>query len=105
MYDEPPRLDSLPPVTQITTRYDGTMSISVKRSYDLKLEHVEFLKKFNGQDWLELRNYRYDDPTEERDSRIGYELVAMEVLETDGMSWHLTFRLTDVGKQVVSQLP
>jgi hypothetical protein len=68
------------------------------------LEQVEILKKFKEKSWLELRNYRWDDPAEERDARICYEMVEMEILETDGMSWHLTFRLTDIGKQVLSQI-
>lgn len=93
-------------ITLIETkqRSDGTGTVIFQKSYELNSKQVEILRRFKEKGWVEFRNYRYDDVTEEREADLCYELVDMEILESDGMSWHLTFHLTEIGKQVVSQL-
>lgn len=86
------------------SNYANYASVVVEKTYELNSKHIEMLCRFKEKGWVELRNYRYDDPAEELDSRICYELVEMEMLDSDQMSWHLTFNLTDIGKQVLSQV-
>lgn len=91
-------------LVEIKQRYDGTGTVLFQKSHELSSKQIELLRRFKEKGWVEFRNYRYDDVTEEREVDLCYEMVEMELLETDGMSWHLTFRLTEVGKQVISQL-
>lgn len=93
-----------PPSIGTISRYDGTATASVTKTHELDLKQVELLRRFKDKGWLEFRHHRYDDVTEGREVDLCYEMVEMELIESDGMSWHLTFRLTDIGKTVLSQL-
>lgn len=83
---------------------DGTMTVIVKKSHELDAVQVALLRKFKNKGWLEFRNYRHEDKQEEKEVELCYKLAEMELVESDGMSWHTTFHLTDIGKKVVSQI-
>jgi hypothetical protein len=91
---------------EVIKYHGGDTDVVIKHLITLSPLHAEILKKVEANNgWIEYREFRYDSEHKENNEIIKcFELVENGILKTDGMSWHLTFHLTDIGKRIACQL-